>query len=147
MNILVSSGTGYIGSHAAVLLSQACRKVILLDNFSNSNPSALKRLQKTLDKALPCFEGDNSDSMLATKAPQDCKIDVVTNFTGLNSIGELTEKLIQSYTNNVLGMISLLNITQSFKAKSNKAISCKRSRRDLEVYLHVSQKMILQDIN
>ena len=62
MNILLTGGTGYIGSHTAVVLQQAAHEVVLLDNFGNSNYSVLVRLQKILGKALPCIEADVRDT-------------------------------------------------------------------------------------
>lgn len=108
MNILLTGGAGYIGSHTAVVLSQAGYEVVLLDNFCNSNPSVLKRLQKILGKALPCVQGDIRDTTLITKTLQDYKIDSVIHFAGLKAVGESTENPIEYYANNVQGAISLL---------------------------------------
>ena len=58
MNILLTGGAGYIGSHTAVVPWQAGHEVVLLDNFCNSRKSVLERLQKILGKALPCVEGN-----------------------------------------------------------------------------------------
>ena len=108
MNILLTGGAGYIGSHTAVVLSQAGHEVVLLDNFCNSRKSVLERLQKILDKALPCIEGDVRNTALVTKTLQDYKIDAVIHFAGLKAVGESTEKPIEYYANNVQGTISLL---------------------------------------
>ena len=67
MNILLTGGAGYIGSHSAVVLSQAGLEVVLLDNFCNSRKSVLVRLEKILGKMLPCIEGDVRDTALVTK--------------------------------------------------------------------------------
>jgi UDP-glucose 4-epimerase len=108
VNILLTGGAGYIGSHTAVVLSQAGHKVVLLDNFCNSRKSVLERLQKILGKALPCIEGDVRDTALITKILQDYSIDAVIHFAGLKAVGESTEKPIEYYANNVQGTISLL---------------------------------------
>ncbi|QWD68639.1 UDP-glucose 4-epimerase GalE [Polynucleobacter sp. VK25] len=113
MNILLTGGAGYIGSHAAVVLSQAGHEVVLLDNFCNSRKSILERLQKILGKALPCIEGDVRDTALVTKTLQDCKIDAVIHFAGLKAVGESVKKPTFYYANNVQGSISLLQAMQT----------------------------------
>ncbi len=118
MNILLTGGAGYIGSHTAVVLSQAGHKVVLLDNFCNSRKSVLERLQKILGKALPCIEGDVRDTALITKILQDYSIDAVIHFAGLKAVGESTEKPIEYYANNVQGSISLLEAMKSTKVKT-----------------------------
>ena len=118
MNILLTGGAGYIGSHTAVVLSQAGHEVVLLDNFCNSRKSVLERLQKILGKALPCVEGDVRDTALVTKALQDYKIDAVIHFAGLKAVGESVEKPIEYYANNVQGTISLLEAMKSTNIKT-----------------------------
>ena len=118
MNILLTGGAGYIGSHTAVVLSQAGHEVVLLDNFCNSRKSVLDRLQKILGKALPCVEGDIRDTALVTKMLQDYKIGAVIHFAGLKAVGESVEKPIEYYANNVLGTISLLEAMKSTNVKT-----------------------------
>ncbi len=118
MNILLTGGAGYIGSHTAVVLSQAGYEVVLLDNFCNSNPSVLERLQKILGKAVPCVEGDIRDTALVTKTLQDYKTDAVIHFAGLKAVCESTEKPIEYYANNVQGTISLLEAMKSTDVKT-----------------------------
>ena len=108
MNILLTGGAGYIGSHTAVVLSDAGHEVVLLDNFCNSRKSVLERLQKILDKTLPCVEGDVRDTTLVTKTLQDYKIDAVMHFAGLKAVGESAEKPIDYFDSNVGGTLSLL---------------------------------------
>ena len=118
MNILLTGGAGYIGSHTAVVLSQADHEVVLLDNFCNSRKSVLERLQMILGKALPCVEGDVRDTALVAKALQDYKIDAVVHFAGLKAVGESAEKPIEYYANNVQGTISLLEAMKSMNIKA-----------------------------
>ena len=108
VNILLTGGAGYIGSHAAVVLSQAGHEVLLLDNFCNSRKSVLERLQMILGKTLPCVEGDVRDTALITKTLQDYKIDAVIHFAGLKAVSESVKNPIEYYANNVQGAISLL---------------------------------------
>jgi UDP-glucose 4-epimerase len=118
VNILLTGGAGYIGSHTAVVLSQAGHEVALLDNFCNSRKSVLERLKKILGKTLPCVECDIRDTALVTKALQDYKIDTVIHFAGLKAVGESTEKPIEYYANNVQGTISLLEAMKSVDIKT-----------------------------
>ena len=118
MNILLTGGAGYIGSHTAVVLSQAGYELVLLDNFSNSQKSVLERLQKILGKVLPCVEGDVRDTALVTKTLQDCKIDGVIHFAGFKSVGESVEMPIEYYANNVQGTISLLEAMKLANVKT-----------------------------
>jgi UDP-glucose 4-epimerase len=118
VNILLTGGTGYIGSHTAVVLSQKGYKVVLLDNFCNSQKSVLERLQKILGKALPYVEGDIRDTALLTKTLQDYKIDAVIHFAGLKAVAESVANPILYYANNVQGSISLLQAMQKVSVKT-----------------------------
>lgn len=118
MNILLTGGAGYIGSHTAVVLSQAGHEVVLLDNFCNSKKSVLERLQKILGRELPCVEGDVRDTALVAKTLQDYKIDAVIHFAGLKAVGESVNNPILYYSNNVQGSISLLQAMQKANVKT-----------------------------
>ncbi len=108
MNILLTGGAGYIGSHTAVALSEAGHEVVLLDNFCNSQKSVLDRLERILGEVLPCVEGDVRDTVLVTRILQDYKIDAVIHFAGLKAVGESFQKPIDYFDNNVSGTVNLL---------------------------------------
>lgn len=108
MNILLTGGAGYIGSHAAVVLTEAGHQVVILDNFCNSQRSVLERLAKILGKAVPCVEGDVRDTALIKKTLKDYQIDAVMHFAGLKAVGESVQNPIDYFDNNVGGTISLL---------------------------------------
>ena len=118
MNILLTGGAGYIGSHTAVVLSQAGHEVVLLDNFCNSNPSVLERLQKILGKALPSIEADIRDTDVVEKVLREYKIDAVIHFAGLKAVGESVANPVLYYANNVQGSISLLQAMQNVGVKT-----------------------------
>lgn len=118
MNILLTGGAGYIGSHTAVVLSEAGHEVVLLDNFCNSNPSVLDRLQKILGKALPCIEADIRDTDVVEKILREYKIDAVIHFAGLKAVGESVQNPIEYYANNVQGAISLLEAMKFANVKT-----------------------------
>jgi UDP-glucose 4-epimerase len=108
MNILLTGGAGYIGSHTAVALSEKGHKVVLLDNFCNSKHTVLGLLQKILGYALPCIEADVRDTKIIVRVLREYKIDAVIHFAGLKAVGESVANPLLYYTNNVQGSISLL---------------------------------------
>lgn len=118
MNILLTGGAGYIGSHAAVLLSESGHEVVLLDNFCNSNPGVLVSLQKILGKTLPCIQSDIRDTDVVEKVLREYKIDAVIHFAGLKAVGESVANPILYYANNVQGTISLLQAMQKVNVKT-----------------------------
>ena len=118
MNILLTGGAGYIGSHTAVVLSHAGHDVVLLDNFCNSNPSVLECLQKILGKTLPCIKADVRDTDTIEKVLREYKIDAVIHFAGSKAVAESVANPILYYANNVQGSISLLQAMQKVGIKT-----------------------------
>jgi UDP-glucose 4-epimerase len=108
VNILLTGGAGYIGSHAAVVLSEAGHEVIIYDNFCNSDRSVLNRLEKILSKPLTCVEGDIRDTPLLEKTFQQYQIEAVIHFAGLKAVGESVADPLKYYDNNVVGSLKLL---------------------------------------
>lgn len=108
MNILLTGGAGYIGSHTAVVLSEAGHEVVVYDNFYNSDRSVLARLEKILGKALVCVEGDIRDTELLEKTFQQYQIEAVIHFAGLKAVGESAQDPLKYYDNNVVGSVKLL---------------------------------------
>jgi UDP-glucose 4-epimerase len=118
VNILLTGGAGYIGSHTAVVLSQAGHEVVLLDNFCNSQKSVLECLQKILGKALPCIDADVRDTDVVEKVLREYKIDAVIHFAGLKSVAESVANPVLYYANNVQGSISLLQAMKNVGIKT-----------------------------
>jgi UDP-glucose 4-epimerase len=118
MNILLTGGAGYIGSHTAVVFAQAGHRVVILDNFCNSQKNVLTRLNQILSKDLPCIDGDVRDTALVTKALKDHQINAVMHFAGLKAVGESAQKPIEYYANNVQGTISLLEAMKAAEVKN-----------------------------
>lgn len=117
MNILLTGGAGYIGSHAAVVLTEHGHQVVILDNFCNSNRSVLGRLAKILAKAVPCVDGDVRDTALVKKILEEYQIDAVIHFAGLKAVGESVQNPIEYFDNNVGGTISLLQAMRAGNIK------------------------------
>lgn len=118
MNILLTGGAGYIGSHTAVILSKTGHEVIIYDNFCNSDRSVLTRLEKILGKPLTYVEGDIRDTYLLEKTFQQHKIEAVVHFAGLKAIGESIADPLKYYNNNVLGSLKLLEVMKKTSVRT-----------------------------
>jgi len=113
MNILLTGGTGYIGSHTAVVLTEAGHEVILYDNLSNSSPDVIQRLKEITGKHPSFVQGDVRDTELLGQTLRTNRIEAVIHFAGLKAVGESTVKPIEYFENNVEGTISLLRGMQA----------------------------------
>ena len=108
MNILLTGGAGYIGSHTYVALVAAGFAPVILDNFSNSNPRVLERLQRITGKPVVCEEGDVADRALVVGLLKRHGIAGVVHFAGLKAVGESVEQPRRYYENNVEGTLCLI---------------------------------------
>lgn len=118
MNILLTGGAGYIGSHTAVVLVEAGHNVVLFDNLSNSKKDVVGRLQQITGKAIPFIEGDIRDTALLSKTIKAHQVDAVIHFAGLKAVGESVETPLEYFDNNVGGTISLLRAMQENQVNS-----------------------------
>lgn len=112
MRILLTGGTGYIGSHAAVVLMQAGYEVFLYDNLSNSQSGVVERINKIIDKPCILVQGDIRDTCLLRETLDRYDIEAVIHFAGLKAVGESMVIPLDYYANNVQGTISLLQAMQ-----------------------------------
>ena len=117
MNILLTGGAGYIGSHTAVALSEAGHHVVILDNLCNSDRSVLTRLAKIIGKEIPFVEADVRDQDLVKQTLSDYRIDAVIHFAGLKAVGESVANPLKYFDNNVSGSIVLLLAMQEAGVK------------------------------
>jgi UDP-glucose 4-epimerase len=108
VGVLLTGGTGYIGSHAAVALTQAGHQVVLYDNLCNSSAAVVDRLHAITGRRMPFVEGDIGDTRLLLKVMTDYQIDSVVHFAGLKAVNESITAPVNYYTSNVQGTISLL---------------------------------------
>ena len=106
--VLVTGGAGYIGSHTVVVLQNAGVPVLVLDNFSNSSPEALRRVERISGKAVPLVEGDIRDSGLLDRLFAEYDIGSVIHFAGLKAVGESVAQPLRYYDCNVTGTLRLL---------------------------------------
>lgn len=117
MNILLTGGTGYIGSHTAAVLIEAGHNVVLFDNLSNSRRDVVGRLESITNQSIPFVEGDVRETSLLSKTIKDYQVDAVIHFAGLKAVGESVEKPLEYFDNNVGGTISLLQAMRENQVK------------------------------
>lgn len=106
--VLLAGGAGYIGSHTAVELLEAGYDVVIADNYSNSCPEAVKRVEEITGKAVKTYECDIKDSAKLDQIFAENKIDAVIHFAGLKAVGESVAKPVLYYRNNIDTTLSLL---------------------------------------
>jgi len=115
--ILITGGAGYIGSHTAVALVNAGFEPIIIDNFSNSDKSALMGLQTILGRVLTCYEGDCNDKALMQRIFSENQFDGVIHFAAYKAVGESTQFPLKYYTNNIDSLLILLETMGDFGVK------------------------------
>lgn len=106
--ILVTGGAGYIGSHTCVELLNAGFDVTVFDNFCNSRPEALVRVEGITGKKLHVVRGDNRDRTALLAALRDSGASAVIHFAGLKAVGASVKQPLAYYDNNVVGTLRLL---------------------------------------
>ena len=116
--ILITGGTGYIGSHTAVQLLEADYQVIMLDNLSNSKADVVQRVEKISGKKVSFIQGDIRDVQCLHQVFQNNPIDAVIHFAGLKAVGEGQSQPMRYYENNVSGSLRLFQAMQSFGVKT-----------------------------
>jgi UDP-glucose 4-epimerase len=108
MNILVTGGAGYIGAHTCVELLSAGYNVTVFDNFCNSHPEALRRVEQITGRKLIVVEGDIRSQAALEDALQQQGCEAVIHLAGLKAVGESVNKPLEYYDNNVVGTLRLL---------------------------------------
>jgi UDP-glucose 4-epimerase len=118
MNILVTGGAGYIGSHTCVELLKAGHEVIVFDNFCNSSAEAVNRVQKIAGKPVFLVKGDIRNRGQLESVLREFKCEAVIHFAGLKAVGESVEQPLMYYDNNVVGTVRLLEAMQATGVKT-----------------------------
>lgn len=114
MNVLVTGGAGYIGSHTCVELSAAGHKAIVVDNLCNSNRQALQRVEKISNQSLSFYQLDICDAQALRQVFSEHSIDAVIHFAGLKAVGESVAQPLRYYHNNVYGTVNLCQVMAEF---------------------------------
>ena len=118
MNILVTGGAGYIGSHTCIELLEAGHKLFVIDNLSNSSKESIRRIERIFKIEIPFYKVDIRYKDALIEIFEKHSIDGVIHFAGLKSVGESTEKPIEYYINNFVGTCTLVEVMNMFKCKN-----------------------------
>ena len=112
MNVLVTGGAGYIGSHTCVELLNCGHVVVVIDNLCNSNPKSLERVQKITGKEVIFYAADVRDEALLRRIFTAHSIDCVIHFAGLKAVGESVAQPWRYYDNNLNSTLVLTKVTK-----------------------------------
>ena len=114
MNILVTGGAGYIGSHTAVELLNEGYEVIIADNLCNSSSVVIDRIKEITGKQVKFYDIDTRDQEKLRKIFEENKIDAVIHFAALKAVGESVQKPLDYYNNNLVNTITVLELMREF---------------------------------
>lgn len=114
MNVLITGGAGYIGSHTCIELLNSGYGIVVMDNYSNSSPDVIGKIEAISGKTFPVYECDMLDYDGFEKIFKENKIDAVIHFAGLKAVGESVQKPLEYYHNNLTGTINLLNLMKKY---------------------------------
>lgn len=118
MRVLVNGGAGYIGSHTVVELLEEGKDVVVVDNFSNSNPIVLDRIRKITDKDFKFYNIDTTNEKDLEVVFKENKIDSVIHFAAYKAVGKSVEKPLEYYTNNLVSALTVLNLMKKYNVKN-----------------------------
>lgn len=117
MSILVTGGAGYIGSHTCLSLLEAGYDVVVIDNFDNSNPEALARVERIAQKKVKLYEADVRDADALRRIFRENDVEAVIHFAGLKAVGESVREPVRYYDNNLISTLRLLEIMNEVNVK------------------------------
>ena len=108
--ILLTGGAGFIGAHTAVELLESGRDIVVVDNYVNSCPESLARVEKITGKAFRVYEADVRDREALDAVFRENDIEAVIHFAGLKAVGESVSKPLLYYSNNLDSTLTLLEV-------------------------------------
>ncbi|MDU4935511.1 MAG: UDP-glucose 4-epimerase GalE [Peptostreptococcaceae bacterium] len=117
MKVLVTGGAGYIGSHTVIQLLENNKEVVIVDNFSNSNPIVLDRIKEITNKDFKFYEIDTTNQEELEIVFKENEIDSVIHFAAYKAVGESVAKPLEYYTNNIVNTLSILNLMKKYDVK------------------------------
>lgn len=117
MKILVTGGTGYIGSHTCVELLKAGYDIVVIDNFSNSKREVVDKIKEITNKDFKFYEGDCCDKETLNKIFEENEISSVIHFAGFKAVGESVSEPLKYYRNNLDSTITLLEVMKEKNCK------------------------------
>ena len=118
MNVLVTGGAGYIGSHTCLELLESGCGVIVIDNLSNANSESLRRVEQLTGKPVTFYEGDLRDEALLRRIFAENDIHCVIHFAGLKAVGESVAKPWEYYDNNLNSTLVLTKVMRDAGVKN-----------------------------
>ena len=113
MRIFLAGGAGYIGSHTALELLNHGHEVVIADNYANSSPEAVHRVEELTGKKIALYEADVQDVAAVREILAQEKPDTVIHFAGLKAVGESVEQPLRYYRNNINTTLSLLEAMEA----------------------------------
>ncbi|MCQ8864956.1 SDR family NAD(P)-dependent oxidoreductase, partial [Escherichia coli] len=117
MNILVTGGAGYIGSHTAIELLNAGHEIIVLDNFSNASYKCIEKIKEITRRDFITITGDAGCRKTLSAIFVKHAIDIVIHFAGFKSVSESKSEPLKYYQNNVGVTITLLQVMEEYRIK------------------------------
>lgn len=117
MKILVTGGTGYIGSHTCVELLNKGHEVVVFDNLFNSQIDVVDKIEKITGKKIAFYKADMLDQESMRPVFEEHKIDAVIHFAGLKAVGESVQKPLLYYHNNLTGTLQLCELMKEYDCK------------------------------
>lgn len=118
MQILVTGGLGFIGSHTVVALCEAGYEPVIMDNLSNSEKFILERIEKIVKKSIPFYQGDCCDASFLEKVFEKNKIEGIIHFAAYKAVGESVAEPLKYYENNLFSLITLLKVMRKFEVEN-----------------------------
>ncbi len=117
MKVLLTGGAGFIGSHTAVELLQAGHDVVIVDDYSNSEPDVAARIEQITGKPVPAYALDVKDAAALSEVFEKEKVDAVIHFAGYKAVGESVKKPLKYYRNNLDTSLTLLEVMEAHGVK------------------------------
>jgi UDP-glucose 4-epimerase len=114
LSILITGGAGYIGSHTCIELLNAGYEIVVIDNFENSKPESLKRVQEITRKEFKVYGIDLLDREGLEQVFNENNIEAVIHFAGLKAVGESVEQPLRYYHNNITGTLILAEVMEKY---------------------------------
>ncbi len=118
MKILVTGGTGYIGSHTTLALLEAGHDVVVVDNLANSSEESLRRVQELAGRKVAFHKADLLDEVRLGEVFDAERVDAVIHFAGLKAVGESVDQPLHYYHNNVGGTLNLLRTMEAHNVRT-----------------------------
>ena len=118
MNILLTGGAGFIGSHTIVELFNAGHDVVVVDNLCNSKADVMDKVKEITGRIVPFYDADVRDKNAMNKIFEENKIDAVIHFAGLKAVGESVAKPLEYYENNMGNTFTLIEVMRQHGCKN-----------------------------